>query len=150
MVPDITAAAAALHQKSVVVDTHDDLLMLCTRRRPSEQGAYFRDVWLPQLRAGGVKIQVLPVFIEDEFRPEGALRQTLRMLETGWRIAAANADAVRICLTGAEVDAALADGVIALILALEGCDAAILEVAREFGLPDPPWTQPEPRPVKKR
>jgi membrane dipeptidase len=127
--PEISPAAAALHHSSIVVDTHDDLLMLCTRRPPAEQGAYFREHWLPQLRAGGVRIQVLPVFIEDEFRPEGALRQTLRMLETGWRIAAANPDAVRICLTGAEIDAALADGLIALILALEGCEAVGIDVA---------------------
>ena len=85
MTPDISAAAAALHERSTVVDTHNDLLMLSTRRKPSEQGAYFRGTWLPQLRAGGVNIQVLPVFIDDDYRPEGALRQTLRMLETGCR-----------------------------------------------------------------
>jgi membrane dipeptidase len=127
--PEITAAADALHQRSIVVDTHNDLLMLCARRQPSEQGAYFRQAWLPQLRAGGVRIQVLPVFIDDDFRPEGALRQTLRMLETGWRIAAANPDSVRVCLTGADVDRALGDGVIALILALEGCEAVGTDVA---------------------
>jgi len=127
--PDISPAAAALHERSIVVDTHNDLLMLCTRRSPSEQGAYFRRAWLPQLRAGGVNIQVLPVFIDDDFRPEGALRQTLRMLETGWRVAAANPDAVRVCLTGADIDAALADGLIAFVLALEGCEAIGTDLA---------------------
>jgi membrane dipeptidase len=127
--PEISPEAVALHHGSIVTDTHDDLLMLCTRRAPAEQGAYFRRNWLPQLRAGGIRIQVLPVYIDDDFRPEGALRQTLRMLETGWRIAAANPDAVRICLTGEDVDAALADGLIALILALEGCEAVGTDVA---------------------
>lgn len=127
--PEISVAAAALHERSIVVDTHNDLLMLCVRRKPTEQGAYFRNVWLPRLRAGGVNIQVLPVFIDDDFRPEGALRQTLRMLEAGWRIAAENPDAVRICLTGADIDAALADGLIALVLALEGCEAVGTDVA---------------------
>ena len=37
-----------------------------------------------------------------------------------------------------------------LALALEGCDAAILEVTSEFGLPAPPWTQSDPKPAKKR
>ncbi|WP_344162484.1 dipeptidase [Kribbella yunnanensis] len=111
-----------------VVDTHDDLLMLCARRPVHLQGAYFRETWLPQLRAGGVDVQVLPVFVADEFRPEGALRQTLRMLETGWRVAAANSDAVRICLTGEDVERALADGLIAIILALEGCEAVGTDV----------------------
>jgi len=126
--PDASVAGIALHRRAVVVDVHDDLLMLCARRAPADQGEYFRRAWLPQLRAGGVDIQVLPVFIEDDFRPETALRQTLRMLQTGWRIAAANPDAVRICLTGAEIDRALADGVIALVLALEGCEAVGTDV----------------------
>jgi membrane dipeptidase len=70
-----------------------------------------------------VDVQVLPVFVDDEFRPEGALRQTLKMVESGWTVAEGNPDDVAVCLTGAEVDAAVASGRIALVLALEGCEA---------------------------
>lgn len=115
--------ATALHHDAVVVDTHDDLLMLTSRRAPDRQAAYFRESWLPQLRDGGVDVQVLPVYVDDQFRPEGALRQTLKMLESGWRIAEGNADEVAICLTGADVDEVVASGRIALVLALEGCEA---------------------------
>jgi membrane dipeptidase len=115
--------ARALHDDAVVVDTHDDLLMLVSRRPPAQQAEYFRTDWLPQLRAGGVDVQVLPVFVDDAYRPEGALRQTLRMLEAGWTLAEGNPDDVVICLTGAEVDAAVASGQLALVLALEGCEA---------------------------
>src|SRR5205807_3955031 len=114
---------STLHADATVVDTHNDLLMLVSHRPPDQQAAYFRDRWLPQLRDGGVDVQVLPVFIDDDFRPEGALRQTLRMLEAGHRIAEGNADEVALCTTGSEIDAALATGRIALILALEGCEA---------------------------
>jgi len=112
-----------LHEAATVVDTHDDLLMLVARRPRSAQSDYFRTEWLPQLREGGVDVQVLPVFIDDEYRPEGALRQTLKMLEAGWTIAAGSPDDVAICLDGAQVDAAVAEGKIALVLALEGCEA---------------------------
>jgi membrane dipeptidase len=122
------AEIQALHRDAVVTDTHNDLLMLVSRKAPAEQAAYFRDAWLPQLKAGGVDIQVLPVFIDDDFRPEGALRQTLRMLEAGHRAAEGNAEAVSICRDGAEIDAALADGKIALVLALEGCEAVGVDV----------------------
>ena len=115
--------ALALHHDAVVVDTHDDLLMLAARRPRAEQASYFREAWLPQLRNGGVDVQLLPVFVDDEFRPEGALRQTLRMLESGWTIAEGNSDEVAICLTGSDIDVALAEGKIALVLALEGCEA---------------------------
>ena len=115
--------ARALHADAVVVDTHDDLLMLTTRRPKAQQAEYFRTTWLPELRAGGVDVQVLPVYIDDDYRPEGALRQTLKMLESGWTIAEGNPDDVAVCLTGAEVDAAVDSGRIALVLALEGCEA---------------------------
>jgi membrane dipeptidase len=112
-----------LHSDAVVVDTHDDLLMLTSRRPKAQQAEYFRTEWLPELRAGGVDVQVLPVYVDDEFRPEGALRQTLKMVESGWTIAEGNPDEVAVCLTGAEVDEVVASGRIALVLALEGCEA---------------------------
>lgn len=115
--------ALALHHDAVVVDTHDDLLMLTSRRPRAQQAEYFRTDWLPQLRAGGVDVQVLPVYIDDDYRPEGALRQTLKMLESGWTIAEGNPDDVAVCLDGNDIDAALASGRIALVLALEGCEA---------------------------
>src|SRR3954454_13856762 len=121
--------AEQLHRDAVVVDTHNDLLMLVARRPGAKQAAYFRDHWLPQLRAGGVDVQVLPIYIDDEFRPEGALRQTLRMIEAGHAVIEANADAVALCRDGADIDAALAPGRIACVLALEGCEAIGVDVA---------------------
>jgi len=120
--------AQALHANAAVVDTHNDLLMLVARRPPAQQAAYFRDHWLPQLAAGGVDVQVLPVFIDDDFRPEGALRQTLLMVEAAHRVAEGNADAVTLCRTGADIDATLTAGRRALVLALEGCEAVGIDV----------------------
>lgn len=114
---------SSLHAAATVVDTHNDLLMLVARRPPAEQVAYFAERWLPQLRRGGVDVQVLPVFVDDDYRPEGALRQTLRMLEAAHRIAERCREEVALCTDAAELDAALGAGRIALVLALEGCEA---------------------------
>jgi membrane dipeptidase len=119
---------ARLHREAAVVDTHNDLLMLVSRRRPDQQSEYFRDRWLPQLRDGGVDVQVLPVFIDDDFRPEGALRQTLRTIEAAYRVAEGSPGDVAMCRDGAEIDAALTAGRIALVLALEGCESVGLDV----------------------
>ncbi len=116
-----------LHFDAVVADTHNDLLMAVAARPPKNWAGYFRDTWLPQLTEGGVNLQVLPVFIDDWYRPEGALRQTLRMIEAA-HVIAAEVGEVRLCLDGAEIDGALADGRIALVLALEsmpGLDASV-------------------------
>ncbi|MFI9583523.1 dipeptidase [Streptomyces sp. NPDC052236] len=118
----------ALHHSSLVADAHNDLLIAVTARPPRRWADFFRERWLPQLREGGVGLQVLPVFIGDRFRPDGALRETLRMIECAHTLAEGNADQVRLCLDGADIDAALAEGKIALVLALEsapGVDANV-------------------------
>lgn len=128
-----------LPDDAIVIDTHNDLLMLVARRPRSAWVSYFRDRWLPPLRAGGVDVQVLPVFIDDEFRPEAALRETLRMIEAAHRIAEGCPEGVALCLDGADVDAALASGRIALVLALEGCpqidaDVELLQTMHRLGI----------------
>ncbi|MCT9929580.1 dipeptidase [Planotetraspora sp. A-T 1434] len=108
-----------LHADAVVADAHNDLLMAVSARPPRMWASFFRDQWLPQLVAGGVNVQVLPVFIDDQYRPEGALRQTLRMIECAHVLAEGNPEAVRICYDGQQIDEALALGRIALVLAME-------------------------------
>jgi membrane dipeptidase len=123
----------------LVADAHNDLLMLVARRPPHRWASYFREHWYPQLRAGGVALQVLPVFVDEEFRPEGALRESLRMIEAAHRVADANTDAVALCRTGPDINAAIASGRIALVLALEGCpqidtDIELLETFARLGV----------------
>jgi membrane dipeptidase len=117
-----------LHASAVVADTHNDLLMTVVARPAERWADFFGERWLPQLRDGGVNIQVLPVFIDDVHRPDAALRQTLRMIEAAHRLAEGNAGEVALCLTGDEVDTALADRKIALVLALESCPAVDVQV----------------------
>ncbi|MEV0620720.1 membrane dipeptidase [Nonomuraea sp. NPDC050404] len=117
-----------LHQRTVVADTHNDLLMAVSARPPAQWVSFFRERWLPQLLDGGVNLQVLPVFIDDQYRPEGALRQTLRMIECAHVLAEGNADHVRVCVDGTDIDRTLDEGKIALVLALEsmpGLDASV-------------------------
>jgi membrane dipeptidase len=120
--------AADLHRDAVVADAHNDLLMAVSARPPELWASFFRERWLPQLTAGGVNLQVLPVFIDGRYRPEGSLRQTLRMIECAHTLAEGNPDTVRLCADGPQIDQALADGRIALVLAMEsmpGIDASV-------------------------
>ncbi|MCK2239077.1 MULTISPECIES: dipeptidase [unclassified Crossiella] len=128
-----------LHRRSVVADTHNDLLCSVVGRPVERWSPYFREQWLPQLRQGGVNLQVLPVFIDDLYRPEGALRQTLRMIEAAHRIAEGNPDAVELCCDGNDIDHALGADRIALVLALEsapgiGEDVELLETLSRLGV----------------
>ncbi|MDQ0726219.1 dipeptidase [Microbacterium sp. W4I20] len=131
--------AAALHSRAVVADAHNDLLCAVASRPPEEWASFFRAQWLPQLQAGGVDLQILPVFVDEAYRPEGALRRTLRMIEAAHRLAAGNADAVELCFSGADIDRVIAEGRIALVLALEGMpgiadDVELLETVHRLGV----------------
>lgn len=64
----------------MIVDAHNDLLLLVDRRPPVEQAEYFRERWLPQLRAGDVAVQVLPAFAAD-------LRSVSRLIGAADRVA---------------------------------------------------------------
>jgi len=128
-----------LHRDALVADGHNDLMMLVARRPKEVWPAYFRERWIPQLRAGGIDVQVLPVFIDAEFRPEGALRETLRMIEAAHRITEANSDEVALCTAPGDIAAATAAGKIALVLALEGCpqiddDLELLQTMARLGV----------------
>lgn len=127
-----------LHGRAVVADTHNDLLMAVAARPVDQWAPFFRGQWLPQLLQGGVNLQVLPVFIEAD-RQEAALRTTLRMIECAHRVVEGNADVVALCRDGAEVDAALAAGRIAFVLALESApgisdDVELLETLFRLGV----------------
>lgn len=131
--------APALHRRAVVADAHNDLLCAVASRPPEQWSDYFRTRWLPQLRAGGVDLQILPVFVDDVYRPEGALRRTLRMIEAAHRVAEGCADAVGLCRDAGDIDRVLADGRIALVLALEGMpgiadDVELLETVHRLGV----------------
>ncbi|SCK36208.1 Zn-dependent dipeptidase, microsomal dipeptidase homolog [Streptomyces sp. AmelKG-E11A] len=130
---------ADLHHRAIVADTHNDPLMAVSARPAHRWADFFRERWPPQLRGGGIRIQVLPVFIDDPYRPEGALRRTLRMIECAHVLAEGNPDTVALCRDGDEIDAALAASRIALVLALEsapgiGADVELFSTVQRLGV----------------
>src|SRR5436190_5443654 len=133
--------ARRLHEDAVVVDAHNDLpvLMLLRNARLGNHKVerYWHDVWLPEAREGGVNVQVLPVYCAPSVA-EASLRHSLLQVEAIEREAAQTPE-VALCRTGAEIDAALADGRIALLVALEGApgigaDVELFSVFHRLGV----------------
>lgn len=113
-------------------DGHNDLLITCLYERERGRGDLFGDYWLGELVSGKVGVQVLSVFVEDQYLQELALRRALLLIEEAWRIAADHRDSVRIVSTRKELHEARNSGHIALVLALEGCEP----IGRDPGLLD--------------
>jgi membrane dipeptidase len=119
-----------IHREAVVVDAHNDLpvLLLLRNRGLGAQSVarYWSERWVPEARAGGVDVQVLPIYVAPEVA-EASLRSTLLQLELLEREAAQTTE-VELCRSGTEIDAALSDGRIALIVALEGTSGIGIDV----------------------
>jgi len=117
--------ASELHDDAVVVDAHNDLPVVMLLRNAGlgthKVERFWRDVWVPEAREGGVDVQVLPVYCSPSVA-EASLRHSLLQIEAIEREAAQTPD-VALCRSGAEIDAALGAGKIALLLALEGTPA---------------------------
>lgn len=111
-----------MNQGIEFADCHNDLLMGVLHQQERGINDPFGDFWLPQLKAGNVTVQVLPVYIEEQFVGEGALRRSMLLFETAWKIAEKHASEVAICLTSRDLLAARESGKIALIMAVEGAE----------------------------
>jgi membrane dipeptidase len=114
--------SGSLHFDAVVVDCHNDLILDVERKRAFQRPTHFADYWVPELRAGGVDVQVLPIYVDDEYRPDNTLRRMFSLLAAIRRLPSEAPDDVALCGNGTEIDATVAAGKIALIPALESCE----------------------------
>jgi membrane dipeptidase len=127
-----------LHQDAVVVDCHNDIAMSLALRELVGDRATLKHRWIPELRAGGVDVQVMPIYVGSEL-PEAALRSSLFQLQRVIDEVDANSDQVSICLDGSQIDIALRSGKIAFVLALEGChqfstDTSLVRTFHRLGI----------------
>lgn len=109
--------------RPVFVDCHNDFLLLFARERAVGHDDSLARRFIPQFRAAEIDVQVAPIYIEQEILPEAALRQTLRVIEQLKEEIESSDAPVALCGTGDEIDAAVMDGKLALVLALEGSHA---------------------------
>jgi len=106
---------------SWVADAHVDLLLEVAARRARDEPNPFGEHWLPQLREGGVRLQVCPIYIQGPLVPDGALRAALA-LAGAFHAAVRENDGVLQVASAADLDR-LADGLTGLMLSIEGAEA---------------------------
>lgn len=124
-------------RRPYVADAHNDLLMSVAVRPHSAWRASFEEQWMPQLRAGGVGLQLLPVCVDPALPPEACLRRMLLMIEAGWAIS--QTPGVTLVRDRTTLEQSRWDGHLGVVLGLEGCtalgsDLALLETVRRMGI----------------
>lgn len=107
----------------MIADAHNDLLMeLAHREHRLGETDVFARTWLPLLEAGGVALQVCPVFVDLERQPEGTLREALGQAASFHRAVRENPDRVVAVRTRSDLDLVERGERLGLVLALEGVE----------------------------
>ncbi len=107
----------------MIADAHLDLLLeLGYRELRFGERETFARTWLPLLEAGGVGLQVCPVFVELERQPEGTLREALGQVTCLLRAVKENGDRVQQVRSAADLDVVERGERIGLMLSLEGVE----------------------------
>jgi len=119
---DYLEQARHLHQTLTVVDAHHDIAMDVAYQHKRNERGVLSAYWGPRLRNGGLGVQVLPVFIEDRYLPSLGLREILRAVEAVLHDVDQDDSVMCLATNADQIDAALAAGKVAGVLALEGCD----------------------------
>ena len=113
----------------MIADAHCDLLLeLEYREHRLRETGVFAETWLPLLEAGGVGLQICPIFVELELQPEGTLRQALSQVASFQRAIQENADRVVAVRTRADLEPVERGERLGLVLALEGVEPFGYEV----------------------
>jgi membrane dipeptidase len=121
----------------VIVDTHNDLLTELAFR--SRQEAPFRRFWDEQLRAGGVGLQVCPVYASPDRIPGDALRQGLQQVAACYRAVREADGSVVLVRSRGDLAGLDPDRRLGLMLSMEGADPvgrdlALFEIFWELGV----------------
>lgn len=116
------------------VDLHGDILLDVVERRRNGERKVLETHHLPGLRTGHVRVQVMAIYIWSEFLPEGALRQAMLMVDALYQEVSESSEHFALVHTRADLERALSEGKIALILAFEGADplGRNVELVRTF------------------
>lgn len=119
----------------MVAITHDHTMYGLAVKRKNGEKAVFSNYYAPLFRRGGVNVIGWVVGGDPPFfgiENDGAWLGSLELLHMLWHEAEESSDTLAICLNSQDIENAVADGKIALVLTMEG--AAALE---EGPSPDP-------------
>ena len=131
-------SSPAQPDKPLVIDGHADILLDVYHRRRNGETHVLRDRHLARLRAGGLDVVVMAVFLQP-FIMESALRETLLTIDCLYQEIAESPDDFVLATCVAHLDPAYRQGRIALLLALEGgealgSDRGMLRIVHKLGV----------------
>lgn len=115
--------ARELHEQTIVVDGHDHFMRELVRRRNMGDKAVFLNDFAPIVRRSSINVIVTCVGGDNTCLTNNSdlmLWGSLWIMDMLWQEVEESNDIMAICLNAGDIDAALTEGKIALLLQLEG------------------------------
>jgi membrane dipeptidase len=118
----LLARAEALHRSYPVVECHTDVPVDVYRRRRSGEASPYCDDYVPRMRAGGVRIQLLAVGgdVPDQHEVEGSPGAAARAMIADVLDEEGRCSRFRVVRAASDLDAAVQDDQVGFVLHLEG------------------------------
>ncbi|MHA4810157.1 dipeptidase [Flavitalea flava] len=111
-----------IHQKAILVDTHNDILSTATQRGldigQDLRGQTASD--LARFKKGGVDVQIFSIFCDDRYGKGSAFSYANREIDSLYAIAARNPDKMEIVTDPAGLERAVKHHKLAAMLGVEG------------------------------
>jgi len=128
-----------IHNNSLIVDAHFDLLMDVAPQRERGYRKVIEAGYLPDLAEGSVNIVVCSVFIDSAFLPEMALRKAMNQISSLYAEIDESPDKMMICRNYDDITRAQEQGKIGIMLSFEGVeplynDLSLLRMFYELGV----------------
>lgn len=115
--------AEKLHKESIVIDGHNHIMMELAKRRNRGDRSVFSNYYAPLIRDAGVNAIVLVVGGDNTCLTNDSdmmLWGSLWAFDMLWEESKESSDSISICLNSMDIDHAVSEGKIALILTMEG------------------------------
>lgn len=110
-----------LHEKSLVVDMHADVLLQVLRGADISKRLEYGHVDLIRLKEGGVDVQFFAVWPNPTLYGKGGMfNQSIRMIDLLDKIIENNPDKINLTRTPAEIEQTVKNGKIAACIGIEG------------------------------
>jgi membrane dipeptidase len=119
-------SARKIHFKYGVIDSHCDTVHYFT----GEKGDYdfakkntLGHLDIPRMEEGGIKVQFFALYIEPEYKPSGALKRCLQLLNFYFQTTEPSQDRLETVYTFNDLERINKDGKVAAVITIEGGEA---------------------------
>lgn len=128
-----------IHNNSIIVDGHFDLLNLVADSRQSGYTQVILRDYLPDFIKSGVNIVVSSLYVDDIFLPEMGLRKALGQISALYAEIDESSHNIMLCRTYNEIIEAINNKKLGILLSLEGVepllnDLSLLRIFYELGV----------------